>query len=148
MCCSRVHCQLTSAEKRTIAELHRQPHHRPEGLRVMMSLFCHSPQGSDLWANLGWSLQIPGLSLPGELLMAQWDGATMQQKSSQLTRPDIHLLWSHTQKGRGEKKYGALLNSFCSTCTVDAHIHVQAFVHALAQTNTHTRRQKCECRIN
>lgn len=83
--------------KRTVAELHRQPDHRTEGLRVMMSLLCLCPQGSDLWANLGWSLQIPGLSLPGELLMVQWDGATMQQKSSQLTSPDIHL-YDHTPK--------------------------------------------------
>lgn len=34
--------------KATVAGLHRQPDHRTEGLRVMMSLFCLGPQGSDL----------------------------------------------------------------------------------------------------
>lgn len=68
----------------------------------MMSLFCLGPQGGDLWANLGLSLQIPGLSLPGEPLMEQWDGATMQQKSSRLTGPDIHL-HDHTLKEKKKK---------------------------------------------
>ena len=88
--------------KATVAGLHRQPDHRTEGLRVMMSLFCLGPQGSDLWANLGLSLQIPGLSLPGEQLMVQWDGATMQQESSQLTGPDIHL-HDHTHQKERKK---------------------------------------------
>lgn len=113
--------------ERTVVELHCQPDHRTEGLGVMMSLFCLSPQGNDLWANLGWSLQIPGLSLPGDLLMVQRDGATTQQKSSQLTDPDIHLC-DHTHAQEEKKKQ--------SWIHFAAHVYIQARVYTLMQTNT------------
>jgi len=35
--------------------------------------------------------------------MGQWDGATMQQESSQLIGPDIHL-HDHTPNGKKEKE--------------------------------------------
>lgn len=108
--------------KRTVSELHSQPDHRTDGLVVMMSLFCLGPQGCDLWANLGRSLQIPGLSLPGELLMVQWDGATVQQKSSQLTGPDIHLYDSTHQ----EKEELCWIHF---AAYVDVHMHIQACTH-------------------
>lgn len=67
-----------------VAELHHQPDRRTGNFRVMKSLFCLSPRGGDLRANLGLSPQILGLSLPWELLMGPWVEATTQQKFSQL----------------------------------------------------------------
>lgn len=50
--------------KLNVAKLHRQPDHRTGSCRVMKSLFCLSPRGRDLWANLGLSPQILGIPSP------------------------------------------------------------------------------------
>lgn len=104
--------------------------HKTPCLRVMMSQPFHGPGGLDLWANLGLSLQIAGLCLPGELLMGQWDGGSMQQKSSPLlsTHRAWHpSSWSHTQGKKRWKNVDFILQ----------HTHTQTF-QTCPRTNMHT----------
>lgn len=72
--------------------------------------------------------------------MVQWDGATMQQKSSQLTGPDIHL-YDHTpkEKKRKEKKWDGV--DFILQ-HMQMYTYTNKHAHTLTQANTHTLAQK------
>lgn len=62
-----------------------------QSLRVMKSLFCISPQGRDLRANLGLSPLIPGLPLPGEPANGTVERSHHAAEVLPAHRADIHL---------------------------------------------------------
>lgn len=80
--------------KVTVAELHRQ---LEDNLRVTKSLFCISPQGRDLRANLGLSPLIPSLPLLGEPANGTVEQSHHAAEVLSAHSADIHLP-DHTER--------------------------------------------------